>query len=68
MRMLPRHFELHIPTKTILKVLLWLLVASAVIQDHSALARAAETGRVTAIDAVLKGEEQPVSRRAEGHT
>jgi len=34
-----------------------------VIQDHSALARAAETGRDTAIDAVLNGEEHPVSHR-----
>lgn len=49
---------------------IWLkgYLAPEVIQDHSALARAAETGRDTAIDAVLKGEEQPVSRRAEGHT
>ncbi len=27
MRTAPRHFELHIPTKTILKVLLWALLA-----------------------------------------
>jgi predicted PurR-regulated permease PerM len=44
---------------------IWLrdYLAPEVIQDHSALARAAESGRETAIDAVLKGEEQPVSRR-----
>lgn len=45
---------------------IWLkdYLAPEVIQDHSALARAAETGRDTAIDAVLNGEEQPLSRRA----
>lgn len=44
---------------------IWLkeYLAPEVIQDHSALARAAETGRDTAIDAVLNGEEQPISRR-----
>lgn len=44
---------------------IWLrsYLAPEVIQDHSALARAAETGRETAIDAVLNGEEQPASRR-----
>jgi predicted PurR-regulated permease PerM len=47
---------------------IWLkgYLAPEVIQDHSALARAVETGRDTAIDAVLNGEEQPLSRRAEG--
>jgi len=45
---------------------IWLrsYLAPEVIGDHSALARAAETGRETAIDAVLNGEEHPVSRRA----
>ena len=45
---------------------IWLkeYLAPEVIQDHSALARAAETGRETAIDAVLNGEEHPLSRRA----
>lgn len=45
---------------------IWLkgYLAPEVIQDHSALARAAETGRDTAIDAVLKGEEQPLSRKS----
>lgn len=45
---------------------IWLkdYLAPEVLQDHSALARAAETGRDTAIDAVLNGEEQPMSRRA----
>jgi putative heme transporter len=45
---------------------IWLrnYLAPEVLQDHSALARAAETGRDTAIDAVLNGEEQPLSRRA----
>ncbi len=45
---------------------IWLknYLAPEVLQDHSALARAAETGRETAIDAVLNGEEQPLSRRA----
>jgi len=45
---------------------IWLrsYLAPEVIADHSALARAAETGRETAIDAVLNGEEHPVSRRA----
>lgn len=49
---------------------IWLkgYLAPEVIADHSALARAAETGRDTAIDAVLNGEEQPLSRRAEGRT
>jgi predicted PurR-regulated permease PerM len=49
---------------------IWLkgYLAPEVIADHSALARAAETGRDTAIDAVLNGEEQPLSRRAEGPT
>ncbi|HEX2875460.1 MAG TPA: AI-2E family transporter [Polyangiaceae bacterium] len=49
---------------------IWLkgYLAPEVIADHSALARAAETGRDTAIDAVLNGEEQPLSRRAEGST
>lgn len=44
---------------------IWLkgYLAPEVIQDHSALARAAETGRETAIDAVLNGEEHPVSQR-----
>jgi predicted PurR-regulated permease PerM len=44
---------------------IWLksYLAPEVIQDHSALSRAAETGRETAIDAVLNGEEHPVSRR-----
>jgi predicted PurR-regulated permease PerM len=44
---------------------IWLrgYLAPEVIQDHSALARAAESGRETAIDAVLNGEEQPASRR-----
>jgi len=44
---------------------IWLrsYLAPEVIADHSALARAAETGRETAIDAVLNGEEHPVSRR-----
>ncbi len=39
-------------------------LAPEVIQDHSALARAEETGRETAIDAVLNGEEHPISRRS----
>jgi putative heme transporter len=45
---------------------IWLkgYLAPEVIQDHSALARAAETGRETAIDAVLNGEEHPISHRA----
>lgn len=45
---------------------IWLrsYLAPEVIQDHSALARAAETGRDTAIDAVLNGEEHPISRRS----
>ncbi len=45
---------------------IWLkgYLAPEVIQDHSALAHAAETGRDTAIDAVLKGEEQPLSRKS----
>jgi len=45
---------------------IWLgsYLAPEVIQDHSALARAEETGRETAIDAVLNGEEHPVSRRS----
>jgi len=45
---------------------IWLssYLAPEVIQDHSALARAAETGRETAIDAVLSGEEHPSSRRS----
>lgn len=45
---------------------IWLkgYLAPEVIQDHSALARAAETGRETAIEAVLNGEEHPVSRRS----
>jgi predicted PurR-regulated permease PerM len=44
---------------------IWLkgYLAPEVLQDHSALARAAESGRETAIDAVLNGEEHPVSRR-----
>jgi predicted PurR-regulated permease PerM len=44
---------------------IWLreYLAPEVIQDHSALVRAAETGRDTAIDAVLNGEEHPISRR-----
>lgn len=44
---------------------IWLkgYLAPEVIQDHSALARAAETGRETAIEAVLNGEEHPVSHR-----
>lgn len=44
---------------------IWLkgYLAPEVIQDHSALARAAESGRETAIDAVLNGEEHPISRR-----
>jgi predicted PurR-regulated permease PerM len=44
---------------------IWLksYLAPEVIADHSALARAAETGRETAIDAVLNGEEHPVSQR-----
>jgi predicted PurR-regulated permease PerM len=44
---------------------IWLkgYLAPEVIQDHSALARAAESGRDTAIDAVLNGEEHPISRR-----
>jgi predicted PurR-regulated permease PerM len=44
---------------------IWLkgYLAPEVIQDHSALARAAETGRETAIDAVLNGEEHPLSQR-----
>lgn len=44
---------------------IWLksYLAPEVIQDHSALARAAETGRETAIEAVLNGEEHPVSQR-----
>lgn len=44
---------------------IWLksYLAPEVIQDHSALARAAETGRDTAIDAVLNGEEHPLSQR-----
>src|SRR5882762_7949869 len=32
MRTLPRHFELHIPTKTILKVLGWIFVASVAVR------------------------------------
>lgn len=45
---------------------IWLrsYLAPEVIQDHSALARAEETGRDTAIDAVLNGEEHPISRRS----
>lgn len=45
---------------------IWLrdYLAPEVIQDHSALAHAAETGRETAIDAVLNGEEHPMPRRA----
>ncbi|HVY25148.1 MAG TPA: AI-2E family transporter [Polyangiaceae bacterium] len=45
---------------------IWLkgYLAPEVIQDHSALARAAETGRETAIEAVLNGEEHPVSQRS----
>jgi predicted PurR-regulated permease PerM len=45
---------------------IWLrsYLAPEVIQDHSALARAEETGRETAIDAVLNGEEHPISRRS----
>jgi predicted PurR-regulated permease PerM len=44
---------------------IWLreYLAPEVIQDHSALVRAAETGRDTAIEAVLNGEEHPISRR-----
>jgi predicted PurR-regulated permease PerM len=44
---------------------IWLkgYLAPEVLQDHSALARAAESGRETAIDAVLNGEEHPNSRR-----
>ena len=44
---------------------IWLrgYLAPEVIQDHSALARAAETGRDTAIDAVLNGQEHPGSHR-----
>ena len=44
---------------------IWLksYLAPEVLQDHSALAHAAETGRETAIDAVLNGEEHPVSHR-----
>lgn len=44
---------------------IWLgnYLAPEVIQDHSALARAQETGRDTAIEAVLNGEEHPISRR-----
>jgi predicted PurR-regulated permease PerM len=37
-----------------------------VLQDHSALVRAADTGRETAVDAVLQGEEHPDSRRKTG--
>lgn len=49
---------------------IWLkgYLAPEVIQDHSALARAAETGRDTAIDAVLNGEEHPISHRPETGT
>lgn len=45
---------------------IWLrsYLAPEVLQDHSALARAEETGRDTAIDAVLNGEEHPISRRS----
>lgn len=45
---------------------IWLksYLAPEVIQDHSALVRAAETGRETAIDAVLNGEEHPLSQRS----
>jgi predicted PurR-regulated permease PerM len=32
MRTLPRRFELHIPTKTVLKVLAWIVIVSAVIK------------------------------------
>lgn len=44
---------------------IWLkgYLAPEVLQDHSALARAAETGRETAIDAVLNGEEHPSSQQ-----
>ncbi|HEY6081549.1 MAG TPA: AI-2E family transporter [Polyangiaceae bacterium] len=44
---------------------IWLksYLAPEVIQDHSALVHAAETGRDTAIDAVLNGEEHPLAPR-----
>ncbi len=47
---------------------IWLkaYLGAEVLQDHSALERAAETGRDTAVEAVLNGEERPLSPRVAG--